>query len=389
MPRLDNPSLDVFHKQMHDQRTPIILTHTIDHWPALERWSDPEYWLRRTIGGRRLVPIELGRSYTDEGWGQKITRFGEFLEGGLLRQDNADLEYPPPEHEDDDEILDNTSDFDPVEDVDTEDSTQLEVENHASDYAGGPGSSNDSSKDKQKNRHKDARQLYLAQHDLLTQVPALRNDIANPDYCYLSPPSSTSLPTSSPQPDPNTASSTSPPPTEPLLNIWLGPSSTISPCHTDPHHNILAQVFGRKYVRLFAPEETARMYPMGVKSFERREDEDDATKKNDEASAVGDEDSKDKGINMSNTSLVDISCFLNYDDNDSATNTNTDTSAQQHHRKQTETKRQAQLLQFPLFASAKYTEGILSPGECLYIPPGWWHYVQSLSVSCSVSFWWD
>ena len=31
---------------------------------------------------------------------------------------------------------------------------------------------------------------------------------------------------------------------------------------------------------------------------------------------------------------------------------------------------------------------VLQPGEMLYIPPRWWHYVKSLSVSFSVSFWW-
>jgi hypothetical protein len=44
---------------------------------------------------------------------------------------------------------------------------------------------------------------------------------------------------------------------------------------------------------------------------------------------------------------------------------------------------------FPLFGSAPYTECILRPGEMLYIPPGCWHYVRSLSTSFSVSFWWD
>ena len=29
---------------------------------------------------------------------------------------------------------------------------------------------------------------------------------------------------------------------------WLGPPGTVSPLHTDPHHNILAQIVGYKYV---------------------------------------------------------------------------------------------------------------------------------------------
>jgi [protein]-arginine 3-hydroxylase / protease len=43
---------------------------------------------------------------------------------------------------------------------------------------------------------------------------------------------------------------------------------------------------------------------------------------------------------------------------------------------------------FPLFAAAEYRECVLQPGEMLFIPPRFWHYVRSLSVSFSVSFWW-
>lgn len=43
----------------------------------------------------------------------------------------------------------------------------------------------------------------------------------------------------------------------------------------------------------------------------------------------------------------------------------------------------------PLFKEAPYEECILGPGDLLYIPPGCWHYVRSLSVSLSISFWWE
>lgn len=43
---------------------------------------------------------------------------------------------------------------------------------------------------------------------------------------------------------------------------------------------------------------------------------------------------------------------------------------------------------FPKFASADYQECILREGQMLYIPPYHWHYVRSLSLSFSVSFWW-
>ena len=31
----------------------------------------------------------------------------------------------------------------------------------------------------------------------------------------------------------------------------------------------------------------------------------------------------------------------------------------------------------------------LQAGEALYLPPGFWHFVQAQSASASVSFWWS
>ena len=36
-----------------------------------------------------------------------------------------------------------------------------------------------------------------------------------------------------------------------LIHFWFGPSTTQSPLHHDPYHNLLAQVHGFKYVRLY------------------------------------------------------------------------------------------------------------------------------------------
>ncbi|XP_018023292.2 uncharacterized protein LOC108679204 [Hyalella azteca] len=58
---------------------------------------------------------------------------------------------------------------------------------------------------------------YLAQHQLLDQIPELLDDIIVPDYCHLGN-------------------------TEPRLHAWFGPKGTVSPLHHDPDHNILAQV---------------------------------------------------------------------------------------------------------------------------------------------------
>ena len=45
------------------------------------------------------------------------------------------------------------------------------------------------------------------------------------------------------------------------------------------------------------------------------------------------------------------------------------------------------LAAFPEFASARYEECLLAPGDMLFIPKSHWHYVRSLSTSVSVNVW--
>ena len=280
IPRIIAPSFYSFEKYMSKPKNdalgpePIIITGALESWPARgERsWSKPSYLLSKTIGGRRLVPIETGRSYVDDGWGQKIITFKEFLDQYVLL---------------------------------TGDSSTLATG-------------------------------YLAQYDLFAQIPSLRQDIAIPDYCYTSPPPSHH---SSPLAKKH---SEMPQLDDPLLNAWFGPAGTISPLHTDPYHNILTQVVGRKYVRLYAPRESEKLYARGV---------------------------EDGGVDMSNTSAIDVGVLAGWDG--------------------TEDDQKAAHIQFPPFKEAEFVDCILEEGECLYIPVGWWHYVRSVSVSFSVSFWFN
>ncbi|KAK5731452.1 hypothetical protein LTR17_011340 [Elasticomyces elasticus] len=260
--------LEGFQTRLDTDCTPLIITGAIEEWPARRSWINPSHLDRHTLGGRRLVPVEVGESYVADGWSQRMMPMREFVATYLISK------------------------------------SPLETG-------------------------------YLAQYDLFAQIPALRDGISIPDYCYSTPPPAdadalkTAGLASVQQLD------------EPLLNAWLGPKGTKTPLHTDPYHNILCQVVGYKYVRLYPPKETCRLYPRGV---------------------------DEKGISMHNTSQVDMSRLWK------------DARAE-------DVERMSQ--NFPLFREAEYVEGIIGPGDSLYVPLGWWHYVESLSTSFSTSFWWN
>ncbi|GAB5362284.1 hypothetical protein AAMO2058_000784000 [Amorphochlora amoebiformis] len=108
------------------------------------------------------------------------------------------------------------------------------------------------------------------------------------------------------------------------LNAWFGPKGTVSPLHYDPEHNLLSQVVGKKKIRLFSHKDTPYLYPHSTQM-------------------------------LTNTSQVDV------ESPDSR--------------------------KFPNFKNAKELTCTLGAGETLYIPPGYWHQIRSLSESFSVSFW--
>ncbi|KAJ8491128.1 hypothetical protein OPV22_012849 [Ensete ventricosum] len=143
---------------------------------------------------------------------------------------------------------------------------------------------------------------YLAQHPLFDQIQELRNDIMIPDYCFAGGGELQSL------------------------NAWFGPLGTVTPLHHDPHHNLFAQVVGRKYIRLYPGSASENLYPH--------------------------EESM-----LCNSSQVDLD-NIDYQE-------------------------------FPKVEGLEFIDCVLEEGEMLYIPPKWWHYVRSLSTSFSVSFWWS
>lgn len=88
---------------------------------------------------------------------------------------------------------------------------------------------------------------YLAQTQLFEQIPELYKDIGIPIYCGLS--GGFEEESSKENSD------------DVVINAWFGPSDTISPMHFDRYYNLLVQVVGEKYIRLYSPAETDKLYP--------------------------------------------------------------------------------------------------------------------------------
>ncbi|KFD49444.1 hypothetical protein M513_09711 [Trichuris suis] len=108
------------------------------------------------------------------------------------------------------------------------------------------------------------------------------------------------------------------------VNAWFGPKGTVSPLHTDPTDNLFAQVMGAKYICLCPPDDSDMVYPI------------------------------ESGL-MRNTSQVDMA--------------------------------EPDFDAFPNLQKARVYETVVGPGDLLFIPRGWWHYLKSMTTSFSVSFW--
>lgn len=162
---------------------------------------------------------------------------------------------------------------------------------------------------------------YMAQHDLVTQFPALERDYMLPDYVYTSPPPPSDWPHYRP---PATADGVT-------TNLWIGPAGTVSPPHHDPFYNCFVQAVGHKEVWVAPPH---------CRPVEQQQ-----------------HDAKNNAIAetlMSNTANLDVF--------DSKT-------------------------AVPASVRAAALKATLGPGDLLYMPPGWWHSLRSLSRSFSVSMW--
>ena len=269
-PHLRLPSLAYFFNECMVPARPAVLTGVLDGWPAMTTrpWSDLSYLKERA--GHRTVPVEMGRHYLDADFEETLLTLGEYIE--------KHIEGAP---------------------------------------AGAP-------------------RAYLAQHQLFEQCPRLRADIVQPDYCLLSlddddddeeeeDDEEESRRVKQRTSTGGRAASSSDGGGVVRVNAWLGPGGTLSPLHYDRYHNLLCQVVGSKYVRLYAPEQAPNLYP------------------------------HTEGPHEVSSQIIDP------DDVDAS--------------------------RFPNFAGAPYVDLVLRAGECLYIPPRMWHLIESRETSFSVSFW--
>jgi hypothetical protein len=359
----------------HRGPEPLILTGLLEDWPARgpRPWHNPDYLLSRTFGGRRLVPVEIGRSYVDEGWGQKIVTFGEFLRNHIDPASVAPPQ-PAPAQTDPDQAWQRTPAAGHAADSSDPHHPAAPAPAPPSPppIASRPPAAASAAAEPPPPpaaQQQTAAVAYLAQHQLFLQLPQLRNDVLLPDHCFTSPP-----------PHPTDRSQDQPELGAPLLNAWLGPPGTITPLHTDPYHNLLAQVVGRKYVRLYSPVDADGAGVMRARGLEGGVD-----MGNTSAWDVGELEGWD--VDPGNTSAVSSASGVTprdeKDDGDRGIVEQGPAAGEENDKGAASRRAREQ------FRAVPFVDCILEPGDTLYIPIGWWHYVRGLSVSFSVSLWWN
>jgi hypothetical protein len=172
IPVLDAPPSISSFISTHHTKPFIIRRYFTDDlpWTAIDRWSSASDILSR-VGLGRVVPVEIGRSYTDAGWGQRIVPFEQFLR--LVGY----TDVPP--------------------------ASEKEIEEDK-EYMNRP--------------------LYLAQHALFSQFPDLERDFSLPDYVYSEPPATLDMPDYTAPGNEDRV----------VVNVWIGggKNEVISPAHT-------------------------------------------------------------------------------------------------------------------------------------------------------------
>ncbi len=117
-------------------------------------------------------------------------------------------------------------------------------------------------------------------------------------------------------------------PSHSSINAWIGQPHVIAHCHYDGYHNFYAQLYGKKRFLLLRPTNWPGLYPYP---------------------------------------------FLH----------------PSHAQAQVNASNESDRRHFQLVNQVEAYEAILEPGDLLYVPPLWFHEVESLKVSISVNVWTD
>jgi hypothetical protein len=110
------------------------------------------------------------------------------------------------------------------------------------------------------------------------------------------------------------------------INLWFGSPGTITHLHFDGSDNFFGQCYGLKHFTLFSPDQAPYLYPYPL------------------------------GSRVSHASFVDVGA--------------------------------PDLGKHPLFARAEPIHLTVRPGEMLFLPAFWWHYVTSEGIAISTNCWW-
>ena len=112
------------------------------------------------------------------------------------------------------------------------------------------------------------------------------------------------------------------------VNVWMGQPHVIAHCHYDGYHNLYAQLYGTKKFTLFQPTNWPGLYPYPFLHPSHAQAQ----------------------VNLSDAKDIE---------------------------------------NFPLADRVRAIEIVLKPGDLLYMPPLWFHLVESMELSISVNVWTD